>query len=85
MNKLTIDTKFNFHADDPDSKSPTLKRYHRLLWSKPLPNGTKFNLLDHKSGVYLYHKSELGECFLGSDAITHSYKNHRCQQLNNFR
>ncbi len=24
----------------------------------------------------MYHKSELGEFFLGSDAITHSYKNH---------
>ena len=84
MSNLTIDTTFNFYTDanggDPDSTSPTLKRYHRLLWSKPLPNGTKFELLDNKSGVYLHHKSELGEYFLGSDAITHSYKNHKRKQ-----
>ena len=32
---------------------------------------------DDKKGAYLYHKSDLGEFFLGSDAITHSYKNHK--------
>ena len=37
-------------------------------------------MLDNKSGVYLHHKSELGEYFLGSDAITHSYKNHKRKQ-----
>jgi hypothetical protein len=84
VNNLKIDTTFNFYTDasggDPDSTSPTLKRYHRLLWSKLLPNGIKFELLDNKSGAYLYHKSELGEYFLGSDAITHSYKNHKRKQ-----
>jgi hypothetical protein len=76
-----IDTKFNFYSDarggDPDSTSPTLRKYHKILWSKPLPNGKTFNLCDNKNGVYLYHKSELGEFFLGSDAITHSYKYHK--------
>jgi hypothetical protein len=33
-----------------------------------------------KSGAYLYHKSELGEYNLGSDAITHSYKNQKRKQ-----
>ncbi len=84
MSNLTIDTTFNFYTDanggDPDSTSPTLRKYHRLLWSKPLPNGIKFELLESKSGVYLYHKSEVGEFFLGSDAITHSYKNHKRKQ-----
>jgi hypothetical protein len=74
-----IDTSFNFYTDarggDPDSTSPTLRKYHKFLWSKPLPNGKTFGLFDNKSGVYLYHKSELGEFVLGSDAITHSYKN----------
>ena len=59
---------------DPDATSPTLRRYHRYLWSKPLPGGESFDLLDDKPGAYLYHKSRLGEFFLGSDAITHSYK-----------
>jgi hypothetical protein len=76
-----IDINFNFFSDakgdDPDSTSPTLRKYHKILWSKPLPNGKPFNLTDNKNGVYLYHTSELGEFFLGSDAITHSYKNHK--------
>jgi len=80
-----IDTNFNFYSDakggDPDSTSPTLRKYHKELWSKPLPNGKIFELCDNKSGVYLYHKSELGEFFLGSDAITHSYKKHKRKHL----
>ena len=73
-----IDTNFAFYSDtptgkDPDSYSPTLRRYHKLLWSKPLPNGFDFNLTDTTTKVYLHHKSELGEFFLSSDAIAHSY------------
>jgi hypothetical protein len=78
---MIIDTNFNFYSDarggDPDSKSPTLRKYHMILWNKPLPNGKYFELSDNINGVYLYHKSEMGEFFLGSDAITHSYKNHK--------
>lgn len=78
---MIIDTTYNFYSDshgrDPDSASPTLRRYHKILWSKPLPNGDVFELSDNKKGAYLYHQSELGEFFLGSDAITHSYKNHK--------
>lgn len=78
---MIIDTNFNLKSDarggDPDSTSPTLRRYHKILWSKPLPNGRIFDLADNKTGAYLYHKSEMGEFFLGSDAITHSYKNHK--------
>lgn len=76
-----IDTTFNFYSDsnggDPDSTSPTLRRYHKILWSKPLPDGVIFDLCDTKNGSYLHHRSEVGEFFLGSDAITHSYKNHK--------
>jgi len=75
---MIIDTNFNFYTDaqggDPDSTSPTLRAYHKTLWSKPLPNGKLFELSDNQQGVYLYHTSELGEFCLGSDAITHSYK-----------
>lgn len=78
---MIIDTSFNFYSDanggDPDSTSPTLRRYHKILWSKPLPNGNIFELRDDKNGAYLYHESELGKFFLGSDAITHSYRNHK--------
>ncbi|GAG05266.1 unnamed protein product, partial [marine sediment metagenome] len=76
-----IDITFDFYTDsygkDPDGSSPTLKKYHKILWSKSLPNDKIFHLRDDKADAYLYHKSELGQFFLGSDAITHSYKNHK--------
>ena len=79
-----IDINFNFYSDanggDPDRTSPALKKYHKLLWNKALPNGTQFELTDKKSGAYLYHNSEQGEFNLGSDAITHSYKNQTRKQ-----
>jgi hypothetical protein len=79
-----IDINFDFRNDsyekDPDVHSSTLKSYHKILWSKPLPNGKIFNLRDDKAGAYLYHKSELGEYFLGSDAISHSYRHHKRKQ-----
>ena len=75
-----IDTTFNFYSDsngrDPDSYSPTLRSYHKILWSKLLPNDHVLELRNDKRNAYLYHQSQLGEFFFGSDAITHSYKNH---------
>jgi len=75
-----IDTTFNMYSDatgvDPDATSPTLRRYHKLLWSKSLPCGALFDLHDDDSDYYLYHNSSLGHFALGSDAITHSYRNH---------
>lgn len=67
-----VDTSFDVRTDaggkDPDSHSKTLRRYHQLLWSKPLPSGAKFDLDDR-----LHHSSDLGEYWLSSDAITHTY------------
>lgn len=81
---MTIDTSFNFYTDarggDPDITSPTLRKYHKILWSKALPNGKVFILSDDKNGAYLYHQSALGIFLLGSDAITHSYKSHKRKQ-----
>ncbi len=77
---MTIDINFNVYSDanggDPDSTSPTLRRYHQLLWSKSLPGGKSFKL-DIGYGAYLHHKSEIGEFFLGSDVMTNAYKNHK--------
>ena len=72
-----IDINFNVYSDtpegkDPDSYSSTLRNYHKILWSKPLPNGSIFNL-DAKTPMLLHHKSELGEFFLSSDSIGHTY------------
>ncbi|TWI75573.1 hypothetical protein LZ24_00620 [Desulfobotulus alkaliphilus] len=74
---IDIDVNFDFRYDTPinkdiDAYSKTLKKYHRKLWSKSLPDGSEF-ILEEKG--YLYHRSQLGEFYLGSDAITHSYKN----------
>ena len=71
---MLIDTSFDFRTDtpsgkDPDTHSPTLRRYHKLLWSKPLPSGRLFDLDDTVRGVYLHHRSELGEFFLSSDSV----------------
>jgi hypothetical protein len=69
--------RFDARGNDPDWASPTLRHYHKFLWSKQLPNGQLFELSATKSGVYLYHSSRLGEFCLGSDCITHSYKRHK--------
>ena len=74
-----IDITFNMFSDtpegkDPDSYSQTLRSYHKILWSKPLPNGTSFDL-DTETKMLLHHKSDLGEFFLSSDAVGHTYKN----------
>ncbi len=74
-----IDITFDFQSDtppgkDPDALSPTLRRYHKLLWSKALPNGKIFELSDSTPKVYLHHKSEMGEFFLSSDTVIPSFR-----------
>lgn len=76
-----IDITFDFRSDtrdyprkDPDVHSPTLRRYHKYLWSKPLPNGAVFSL-DDTTRHYLHHKSEaLGEFVLASDAVIPTFR-----------
>jgi hypothetical protein len=63
------------NGGDPDATSPTLRRYHKLLWRKLLPSGELFDLRDDRRGYYLFYSSPSGDFSLGSDAITHSYKN----------
>ena len=76
---MDIDINFNFYSDtpkgkDPDSYSPTLRNYHKILWSKELPNGLLFKL-DETIPMRLHHKSELGQFILSSDSIAHTYSN----------
>jgi hypothetical protein len=73
-----IDITFDFRTDtppggDPDKLSPTLRRYHKVLWSKPLPSGALFELDDSTRGEYLHHRSELGEFSITSDAVVPSF------------
>jgi hypothetical protein len=75
---MLIDTSFDFRRDaggkDPDAYSVTLCRYHQLLWSKVLPSGALFGLESSRRRPYfLHHSSELGQFFLTSDSITHTY------------
>jgi hypothetical protein len=76
---IMIDTAFDVYSDtptgrDPDSHSSTLRRYHRVLWSKPLPDGSVFTLSDEHPNGYLHHKSRRGEFFLSSDGFGHTYR-----------
>ena len=76
-NPNQVDINFNVYSDtpegkDPDSFSPTLRKYHKTLWSKPLPNNQDF-YLDLDFPKLLHHKSALGEFFLSSDSIGHTY------------
>ncbi len=75
-----IDINYDFRSEihpnaDPDQHSPTLRKYHRILWSKSLPGGEMFDLDDSGPKPYLRHESHLGKFVLSSDAITHSYLN----------
>jgi hypothetical protein len=93
MEKL-IDVTFDFRRDtpkdkDPDIYSQTLRRYHKVLWSKQLPCGKIFTLDDSKSDAYLYHKSDVGEFYLSSDTAIHTFSKwkrmaHIIQQLDEF-
>ncbi len=76
-----IDTNFDFRSDtppgkDPDSHSPTLRRYHKLLWNKPLPSGGVFKLDDTAYQGFLYHRSKKSEFWLSSDAVVPAFKWH---------
>lgn len=75
---FNLDINFDFRTDtpvgkDPDALSPTLRKYHKHLWSKPLPNGVMFTLDDTKENFYLYHQSSLGEFSLSSDTVMPSF------------
>ena len=78
-NSHAIDVDFDFRSDtprgrDPDSRSPTMRRYHQLLWSKQLPNGQVLELRTDAPGIYLLHESRMGRFTLSSDTI---YTSHR--------
>ena len=64
-----IDITFDFRSDskgkDPDTYSPTLNKYHRILWSKELPNGEVMKLQSGRAPYILKWKEF---CF-SSDTI----------------
>ena len=76
--KPVIDTSFDTRTDagkgDPDTTSARLREYHRLLWSKELPDGTLFSLDTSNPRRYLFHTSARGEFFLASDTVVPTYR-----------
>lgn len=76
--KVLIDTTFDLRRDasgkDPDTYSATASRYHRALWSKPLPGGVLFELIPtDRPPYYFRHISTMGEFVLSSDAFVPTY------------
>ena len=65
---IHFDVRTDSHGKDPDSASATMKAYHQLLWSKPLPNGQMMNLTQGK-GYYL----KWNDMYFGSDSIIVSF------------
>ena len=64
-----IDITFDFRTDargkDPDAYSPTLNAYHKILWSKELPNGEKMDLQSGRAPYALKWK----DFWFSSDTI----------------
>ena len=75
MTLRDIDINFDVQIDsggkDPDSASKTLKSYHQLLWSKPLPNGQNMQL-DIYRGFLKWN-----DMYFGCDSITASFLHYR--------
>jgi hypothetical protein len=72
---LKIDTSFDFRNDssgrDPDTYSPTLRKYHRFLWTKQLPIGERLEIEEINSRlVYRFNMQTLK---FSSDSISNSY------------
>jgi hypothetical protein len=72
---LEIDTSFNFSTEsngrDPDSYSPTLRKYHQLLWTKRLPDGDFLEIEEINSE--LMYRFNMQTLKFSSDAISNSY------------
>lgn len=77
ISKFEVDTCFDFRIDsngrDPDKYSKTLKNFHRILWSKPLPNGSIFSLMDGGKNQYLVFQDSTATHCLSSDSIANSF------------
>ena len=76
--EMNFDVNFDFRSDtppgkDPDTYSPTLRRYHQKLWGRNLPDGRPFDLQATNPKRYLEHHSDAGDFILSSDSVIHTY------------
>jgi hypothetical protein len=77
-----IDTSCDVRDDtpengDPDRFSRTLYYFHKFLWSKHLPSGALLDLEVVWNGKFELHSELLGESYLTSDSIIHTYREWR--------
>src|SRR4051794_10994708 len=74
-----FDTNFDFRAElprgekDTDQWSQMLRKYHRRLWRKPLPNDELFDLELVGGKHYLRLRSSQGEFQLTSDSTAQTW------------
>ena len=61
---------------DPDTRSPALRRFHKLLWNRNLPNGQRMELSDDPGGYLQWNGMRFG-----SDNIAASFRYERCRSL----
>lgn len=64
-------------GSDPDSQSAMLRNYHRILWSRELPNGQVMELTEGYGSDYL----NWGDMRFASDSITTGFRYERCRPL----
>ena len=68
-----VDTSFDVRTDaggkDADQNSMTMRRYHRILWSKELPNGEVLELRNEKNKYLCWR-----DFSFGSDSMTTSFR-----------
>ena len=87
QNDFQFDVNFDTRSDtplksdgsieDPDGYSKTLNLFHKLLWSKQLPNGKIFDLSSSKKKdgwLTLKYSGSNGEFILTSDAFGLTFK-----------
>ena len=82
---MLVDIAYNFSLDskgkDPDKYSPTLKKYHKFLWSKTLPTGGELKLIDTFPIKYLSYITPDIQIDFSSDSIANSYKNSQNKEI----
>ena len=67
-----FDCRQDANNKDPDQHSPTLKRYHAELWTKPLPDGRQLTMLDQ--GAYLMASDGRCQIPVSSDNIVATFE-----------
>lgn len=64
-------------GNDPDSRSPTLRYYHSILWRRELPSGEFFDLEERYGNEYIRWK----DMRFASDSITTGFRFSKCRSL----